>query len=196
VSTATEPDRETAVRRYHLDPAERAVLHLVVDDLTTRYERPEDPRFLRRVATAAAGLPLGLREFVEAARLDDCPVFAVRGFTVDDDALGPTPDHWANREEKAGRREDFALVLLASLLGDVYSMEVLPGGQLVNDVIPMLGQESAVTAGSSQQTLEWHTEEAGFDVRPRISRGLRSRVDSRVVESDDEDRQHRLSLIC
>src|SRR5215831_6096190 len=129
------------VHAYDLGPGEVRQL----DELTRRVAARRPGSFLpeaRRIA--AAGLPTGVYEILERLRASEfAPVVAIRGLPVDDVAIGPTPDHWRGPADPAATlREDAYLLLVASVLGDVFGWESLQEGRLVQNVLPIRTQEN------------------------------------------------------
>jgi L-asparagine oxygenase len=108
-------------------------------------------------------LPTGLRWFLEEfRRTEPAAACMVRGFPVDDAAIGATPSHWdaCLRNPHAVEIETF--VALAGLaLGDPFTWSTLQGGRMVQDVVPIPGDEKRQNGYGSEALLEFHTED-GF----------------------------------
>jgi Fe(II)/alpha-ketoglutarate-dependent arginine beta-hydroxylase len=85
----------------------------------------------------------------------------IHGLAIDDIAIGPTPAHWRECDEAATFRQDACLVIVASLLGDVFGWTTLQEGRLVQNVLPIKGEEMEQSGHGSTTNLEWHTED-GF----------------------------------
>jgi hypothetical protein len=166
MASTREPVDAAEVTVHPLTAAELAGIDALLGAVLAEYDAPDSAAFLADAATVAQELPRGVRRFLNDMRLRDTGLFSIAGYHVDDEAIGPTPAHWRTADGTPVRREEFLLLMYTSLLGEPYSMSVLQGGRLVNEVIPIKGQETTVTAGSSEQDLQWHTEEAGFEVRP------------------------------
>jgi hypothetical protein len=166
VSKSTRTVEAPDMTSYLLSVSELAEISALLDAVMDRYDGPDSVGFLDDVVTLSQELPRSVRRFLNDSRLRDTGLFAVTGYRVDDKAIGPTPTHWRAASGTTADREEFLLLLYASLLGDVYSVSVLQAGKLVNDVVPIQGHEATITAGSSERDLKWHTEEAGFEVRP------------------------------
>ena len=162
-SGAATHQREIA--RYTLTDHDRVVVDGLVAAAMREFPAADDEAFLAEATVLGHELPRPVRRFLNGARTGDVGVFGIHGYRLDK-ALGPTPQHWRRPRGTEQRPEEYLLVLYSSLLGDVYSVSVLQDGKLFNDVVPVRGQETAITAGSSEERLLWHTEEAGFDVRP------------------------------
>lgn len=146
------------------DP-ELAQARALTNSLADRFQHVENQDFLCQAAVHAWQLPQRLTSFVDQVRLKEVPAFRVRGWRVDDREIGPTPTHWGQGSRASTAMHEFLLVLFASLLGDVISFAAVQDGQLITHVLPVRGAETSVTAGSSESTLEWHTEGAGLACR-------------------------------
>jgi hypothetical protein len=147
---------------YQLSVDERAELADLVDDLVAAKPDVEDSSVLADLSVRTGDLPRGLRAFATAARLAEEPLVRVRGWTVADDELGPTPDDWRSVTPTTELlHHQVTLLLFAGLFGDVFSFAALQDGHVTNHVLPIRGAEASVTAGSSRAELRWHTEGAG-----------------------------------
>ncbi|MEU9453918.1 guanitoxin biosynthesis L-enduracididine beta-hydroxylase GntD [Streptomyces sp. NPDC048277] len=149
------------VLSYDLSRDETAALEKVIGELAETGCDPGEPEFHDRAWEFVARLPLGLRRFVADFRREDpAAAFLVRGFPVDDTAVGPTPGTWATASERA-RREQFFLALMANCLGEVFSWPTLQSGRMIHHVVPIAGDEREQSGHGSDVLLEWHTED-GF----------------------------------
>lgn len=167
VRSPRPPGLDGGFPRLELAPADRAKVVALTRSVAAEFRLVENEDFLLQAAVIAHDLPLPVRRFLNEARLREDPVFGIVGYEIEDDMIGPTPRHWRSGiDSTRSLPEEFLLVLYASLLGEVFSMSLLQGGKLLNDVIPIRGHEERVTAASSESALVWHTEEAGLDVRP------------------------------
>ena len=137
-------------------------IEAVLTAVAGTYAAPADPAFLDRVGLWAQRLPERLRAAAVELRLaESAGVCLIRGFTVDDEAIGPTPGHWADTAAGDSTvREEFCFVLCASLFGDVFCWSSQQGGRLVNEVVPIEGHEERQINSGSAATLLWHTEDA------------------------------------
>jgi Fe(II)/alpha-ketoglutarate-dependent arginine beta-hydroxylase len=149
-----------------LDDAQAASARELVEDLRARHTRPDGEDFLRSALFKSLSLPRELSERIRDLRYDDAPPAAlVRGFPVDDSAIGPTPSHWKHREADRTAAHDFWLGSLASLLGDPFCWSTLQDGRLFNDILPIGGSEQHQTGHGSESLLEFHTEDAFHEYR-------------------------------
>ncbi len=150
---------------FILTDDELAQARALADSLVDRFQRPENQEFLRQATVHAWQLPQRLTSFVDQARLEEVPAFRVCGWHVDDREIGPTPTHWRQGSRASTTTHEFLLILFASLLGDVISFAAVQDGQLITHVLPVPGAEASITAASSKNALEWHTEGAGLECR-------------------------------
>lgn len=136
----------------------------LLDELRATYASACAPEFL------LACRPIAFRrlpgDLVDAlSRFHDAeaaPVQVVRGLSVDDGAIGPTPSHWAaQRDPESTAREEFYFMLLAGVLGDPFGWATLQDGRLVGNVLPIRDQEKEQSGHGSADPLAWHTED-GF----------------------------------
>ncbi|NLU71920.1 hypothetical protein HCC61_04340 [Streptomyces sp. HNM0575] len=177
-----------------LDEAQAASAQELVEELRDRHTSPEDEDFLRSAQAESLSLPAHLTEGLRELRYDDVPPAAlVRGFPVDDSAIGPTPSHWRHREPGRTAAQDFWLGLLASLLGDPFCWSTLQDGRLYNDIHPIKGNELHQTGHGSTSVLEFHTEDAFHEYRCDYILLLSLRNHDRVPTTVGASRALRLS---
>jgi Fe(II)/alpha-ketoglutarate-dependent arginine beta-hydroxylase len=153
VAELTQPD----VARVH--ELTRAVLG--------DYDDIEDPRFLRDASVYAHELPQSLRAALNEYRLrEQDSLLAIRGYPIDDIALGPTPTLW---HQRAGARTttdyEIFFFLCACLLGDPIAWATQQDGYLMHDIFPIKGNEHEQLGTGSEETLTWHTEDAFHPLR-------------------------------
>jgi L-asparagine oxygenase len=144
-----------------LDADERRQVADVVQRLEERYTDSEDPRLLRDLPVLLHDLPESLVRWMADMRVaETTPVTVVDLLDVDDAVIGPSPLQPRTAPERgSSRREEFAVVLLASLLGDVFSFGTLQGGRLVHDLAPIPSESTEQSGYSSDSTLEPHNED-------------------------------------
>jgi Fe(II)/alpha-ketoglutarate-dependent arginine beta-hydroxylase len=156
------------VPRHVLSPAEVERIQLLVRELAARYRSIEDPDFLKQVAVFSHDLPRSLREMMNDFKLAEAPpgYAIVSGYPIDQRKIGRTPPHWQDPSAKRStHEEEIALVLIGSLLGEVFGWATQQGGRLVHDVFPIKGHETEQLGSSSTEVLTWHTEDAFHDAR-------------------------------
>ena len=134
----------------------RAVIANMADD-------PCDAGFYDRCWQLRDQLPTGLRWFLEEfRRTEPAAACMVHGFPVDDVAVGATPSHWdvGGRSPHAIEVETF-VALCGLALGDPFTWSTLQEGRMVQDVVPIRGDEERQSGYGSEAPLEFHTED-GF----------------------------------
>ena len=130
--------------------------------LSILYGGPEHPGLADQLPLIARELPDDLALFLHRFRRDEPAGAAIiRGFGVDDDDLGDTPDRYDPPDpSRASLAWACYLVVIASQLGEPFAWPHLQGGRLVHNVLPAPGDELTKTGTSSASTLELHTEDA------------------------------------
>ncbi|MDO0937843.1 TauD/TfdA family dioxygenase [Streptomyces sp. DG2A-72] len=116
------------------------------------------PELLRRVAQASADLDETIRHACRPVDTDD-GLFVLRGLTVDDTEIGPTPASWATADDTAAEW-DVLLLLLATVMGRPIAWEGQQDGRFVHNIVPAPGHEQEQTGASSTVLLSPHTEDA------------------------------------
>jgi len=143
-----------------LSADDAASIDAIIAELASKHDTVEDADFLREVAVAAHSMPRSLREKLVRFRLqENWPVCVIRGFPIDDDAIGKTPSHWKDRNSAATRREDFYLMLCCHVLGDAVAWATEQAGRMIHEVLPIAGNDGG-QLGTSTDPLDWHTEDA------------------------------------
>jgi Fe(II)/alpha-ketoglutarate-dependent arginine beta-hydroxylase len=112
---------------------------------------------------ADAELPPRLRRFLETFRRTEAASgLLVRGFPVDDDAVGPTPDHWEHAVGPGPTLEqEVMLAMCATALGEPFTFSTLQLGRMIQNILPIRGDELRQSGHGSETLLEFHTED-GF----------------------------------
>jgi Fe(II)/alpha-ketoglutarate-dependent arginine beta-hydroxylase len=110
----------------------------------------------------AQRLPARLLEELQTFRTNETvSALVLRGLPVNDLEIGPTPLHWRNQPEPQRTAAlEVYLVLVGSLLGEIFGWSTLQDGNLIHNVLPMPNQEQEQSGHGTVQ-LEWHTED-GF----------------------------------
>ncbi len=153
------------IRELTLDDRDRRQAADLVRRTAARYGRADDPEFLRSAAALAGDLPQPLRQALGELRYgESCAALVVRGGPVGG-ARVPTPGHWSHRDPAATVGHDVWLALAAAPLGDPIAWSSLQEGRLLNDMLPVPGQEGAQTGQGSEADLELHIEDCFSDER-------------------------------
>jgi len=149
--------------RIVMTPEELEQTRALVGELALRYAGGEDEAFLNEADVLAHELPRRLRKELRNFRLfePESAILMVSGWTVDEERIGPTPEHW-KRHGPANdtREEDIFLVLLASLLGEPIGWSTQQDGRVVHDLLPIRGHEHEQVGTGSEELITWHVEDA------------------------------------
>jgi L-asparagine oxygenase len=155
-----------ALAEYTLPAHETEEVRRLVGALRAGPETPDSPAFYDRHWPEVDRLPTGLRRFLERFRREEpSAACLVRGFPTDSAAVGPTPPHW----EQAGRSgraldQEVYLALCGMVLGEPFTWATLQLGRLVQNILPIAGDEKRQNGYGSEALLEFHTED-GFHPR-------------------------------
>ncbi|MEU9336508.1 guanitoxin biosynthesis L-enduracididine beta-hydroxylase GntD [Streptomyces sp. NPDC048290] len=182
---------------FTLTPGELTQVRSVVSTLAETTTASTTPyELIRAASTARRLLPERLAAFVESFRREEpAGGFRLTGWQVDDDHLGPTPGHWRRPDGATApaRGHELYLLTMASLLGDIFSWSTLQDGHLVQDLLPVRGEERDKSAGSSASELDLHNEDAFSAVRCDYLGLLCLRNDDRVPTTVAEHRPDQLT---
>lgn len=146
-----------------LELQENEQLNDLLDTLIRRYKSPCDEKFLLLARAYASQLPPRILTALNEFRCTDHHngTFLLRGFHIDDNKLGRTPDAVGREiDETSAAREGFMLMLLISLLGDAFGWSTQRSGALINNILPLKSHGSEQLSTGSVVDLDWHTEEA------------------------------------
>jgi L-asparagine oxygenase len=165
--------RSDGIARYTLRPDEVTDLMAKIGELRRLSPNPVDPAFYDRHGQAYQLLPSGLRSFLEQfRRTEPAAACLVHGFPVDDENIGVTPQHWQRADgsesvnSEPGRAEssveqEIFMAMCGLALGDPFTWSTLQAGAMVQNIIPIRGDEQRQSGHGSEVFLEFHTED-GF----------------------------------
>ena len=160
---------EPSFWRHKLTPSDLAAIETLVKPVLARCSSPEDVEFLREARLIAQEMPRSVRQTLYQFTLLEppCGVCMVSGLPVDDQQIGPTPEHWIQRNEhRPTLFHEVLLLLLGSLLGEVMGWATQQGGHLIHQVFPIRIHENEQLGTGSRQLLWWHNEDAFHQLRP------------------------------
>jgi Fe(II)/alpha-ketoglutarate-dependent arginine beta-hydroxylase len=146
-----------------LERQDLAAIEDIVASLAARHRTVESVDFLEDCKSASGVLPEGLKKSLQNFRNMEMgsAFFVLSGFTIDDKAIGPSPENWnAPWSDVPYLREEIYQCLIMSGIGDIFGYRTLEQGRFLRHVTPDKQKMGDQVAGSSAVTLEWHTEEA------------------------------------
>lgn len=166
---------------YRLPVAERRELERKVNELVAQHVDPRRPVFYDSTDVSAQ-VPEGLRHFLEGfRRREPAGAALVTGLPVRGDETPCTPASWSDAVASgATRPQDVILALCGLGLGEPFGWCTPQGGSIVQNVLPVRGDELAQSGHGSQVFLEFHTEDAFHPSRPDYLLLLCVRNDDRV----------------
>jgi len=153
---------DETLAEYDLRADEVDELLTLVKRLRGAIESPRETGFYDHNWDAVEQLPAGLRRFLERVRrTESCAAGVVRGFPVDHSMIGPTPPHWAasNGSDSTLDGELF-LALCSMALGEPFTWATLQYGRIVQNILPIAGDEKRQNGHGSEALLEFHTEDS------------------------------------
>lgn len=146
-----------------LSPEEASEIALLIEDLSSMYTIASQAEFLDAAAYHAHSLPPRLRRFILDFKRDE-PLqgfCTVSGFSIDVRSLAPTPHHWSAAVNAVGTNNpSMYLVLVASLLGDIFGWATKQNGAIILEILPIAGDEDLQISSGSHTELVWHTEDS------------------------------------
>lgn len=151
---------DTAV--YNLSEPERVDIEQLLADIIQRLGSKGIEAVFAEAVVLGHKLPDDLVRFlIQFRRSESAAAVLITGLAVDDIRIGPTPMHWSKQCDKNSTlREELYFVLLGSLLGDIFGWSTLQNGSLLQNVLPIQGEENQQSGHGSDMLLEWHTEDA------------------------------------
>jgi Fe(II)/alpha-ketoglutarate-dependent arginine beta-hydroxylase len=150
-------------RTLVLTDQERAEIEVVISSLRDRFSTIETPDFAMTCEIAALQLPKRVLAVLKqiAAGAVQCGHFLVRGFQIDDAAIGPSPAHWDQPwEGRPYLREEIFQMLISGVIGGAFGWRTQENGRFLRHIVPIDAVKNEQLGGSSATTLLWHTEEA------------------------------------
>lgn len=131
-------------------------------ELAAAYPATDDPDLLRDLPLHASRLPLRVRRFLRRYALDETTGHCVvRGHLVDQDRVGPTPEHWRGRKRPGPEfPEEIVALLYGASMGEPFGWATQQDGHFVNDVFPIPEFADQLLGTGSLAALTLHTEDA------------------------------------
>lgn len=132
--------------------------------LEREYGRFDNPTYLNTIRSLADLLPPDLADRLSRLRDRRSPAaLLIRGMSFK--LTTPTPAHWREWQPETTALHDFWLTLTCGQLGDLFSYASLQEGRLVEDLLPIAGQEDTQLAFSSTGGFDLHVDDPFDDDR-------------------------------
>jgi Fe(II)/alpha-ketoglutarate-dependent arginine beta-hydroxylase len=153
---------DSSLAEHELSPNELGELLALVKSLRDVEKLPSSPAFYDRNWPALEQLPAGLRRFfAHLRRTEASAAGVVHGFPVDDGAIGPTPDHWEVAADcERTLDHEIYLGLCGMALGEPFTWASLQSARIVQNILPIAGDEQRQNGYGSDAPLAFHTEDA------------------------------------
>lgn len=157
----TMDEGQPAVERVALERTEIEQVEALLDGLGAHRCSVDEADFLLAAGLLAHDLPRRVRAALHRFRTDEPSSGAclLSGLPIDPARLPPTPPDWP-AAKGAAAREDLLLVLLASLLGDVFGWTTQQAGHIVHDLVPVRAHDDEAVETGSRRHLMWHCDDA------------------------------------
>lgn len=151
---------------FALAPDDRVRIEASAHDLCATLPEVDDPRWVAAARSAWEEMPASLRRSAREYRRHSGPAGAllVRGLPVDATALPPTPIVKGSVQREASVPAA-VLMMMACGLGDPAAFRAEKSGALVQDVVPVPGQET-FQGNAGSVALMMHNENAFHEHRP------------------------------
>jgi Fe(II)/alpha-ketoglutarate-dependent arginine beta-hydroxylase len=150
-------------RIYTIDSQEKSQIETLIGKLAERFITVESEETALACEIAATHLPEGLLSILKVIASGDIrsSYLLIRGFEIDDNAIGDSPAHWDQPwQDRPYLREELFQVLLSSAIGGVFGWRTQENGRFLRHIVPIEAVKDEQLGGSSATTLMWHTEEA------------------------------------
>ncbi len=146
-----------------LSDSEVHSIQSLISNIVSQSSSIEEPNFIQDANIYAHELPKRIRKFLNTFRLTEPPsgICIISGYPINDCKIGETPSHWNWKFEVSKTLEEtIFLILLGSLLGDVFGWITQQDGRIVHNVVPIKEHENEQLGSGSKQPLSWHIEDA------------------------------------
>lgn len=145
-----------------LNPDEVQMINEQLENLVKKYQKADDENFIKNASIHAHLLPERVKNFLNEFRLsENYGACIVRGYPINNEEIGSTPSHWNYTEkDKNTVKQDILFILYGSMLGDVFGWSTEQNGKLVQDILPIKGDENKQVNSASEELITWHTEDS------------------------------------
>lgn len=147
---------------YSLGGDEVAALMESVERLRDSGGDPADPEFYDRFWDSGHQLPAGLRSFLDGYRRSERSACAWCTLPGRRDRHRPhAPALGGRHRRKSTRDQEIFLALCGMALGEPFAWATLQSGRIIQNLLPIHGDEECQSGYGSEALLEFHTED-GF----------------------------------
>ena len=153
---------------FNLTNFEREEMMTLIEPLPLYNPRLVYPdSFYSELRIQAQGLPERLRRSLEMFRTSPPRAGAIVVTNLPTDPVpGPTPPDGRATKQKNTSIAEYSLMMIMSLLGDLYTFAQEKHSELPATISPIMGYEMRQENNSSTVTLGFHTEVAGSEFSP------------------------------
>lgn len=147
----------------YLDDYELGCIESIISELKAKFDSIESEEFASECKLASHSLPYKLRKLLYnfSNRKVNQGYILLKGFQIDQEAIGPTPSHWdAPWKDTASHREEIFQCLISSCLGEIFGWRTQENGRYLRHIVPIEVEKKEQLGGSSDVVLLWHNEEA------------------------------------
>ncbi len=159
MATAVSLKRDLESKTYQLSDDEIGKIFEVSQEAFNKYGNVNNPDFNLDYFNYSLRLPFSLRSFLFSFKIRPYDCFLIKGIGIDDEKLGPTPEHWCKPKNDYTRLLQFVNYLIASCAGQPYGWQTQQNGSLISDVLPIAGFEEKQQGFGSIGGLRFHTED-------------------------------------
>ncbi|MDQ0174945.1 guanitoxin biosynthesis L-enduracididine beta-hydroxylase GntD [Bacillus chungangensis] len=145
-----------------LNPDEIDEINGFLEKLAERYKKADEDQFIRNASIYAHLLPERVKFFLNEFRLsEDKSACVIRGYPIDNNEIGLTPSHWKESSVvKSTVKQEILFVLYSSIIGDIFGWSTEQDGKLIQDILPIKGDEKKQLNSASEELICWHTEDS------------------------------------
>lgn len=144
-------------------------VYTLIDPLLDQFKvNYQTPAFLNEMSILAYDLPKRLVRYLTDFKYKPhkSGVCVIKGFPLDDQELGATPEHWAlDSNNNTCWRHCMLSMLCSSVLGDPFGWLTQQDSRLIHDVLPIKKYEHEQLGCGCKEELTWHTEDAFHELR-------------------------------
>jgi hypothetical protein len=153
--------RSGQIDHFILTPEDVQDVNLLIDHMVSQYGSAENEDLYDDIWRYTHKLPERVLSFVNHYKRSEnnSGILVMTGHSIDDLAIGKTPLRYVHNNPNT-TREELIAVLYSSLLGEVFGWAEQQKGRMINDILPVQGNEYIQGGSSSITMLNWHVEES------------------------------------